>query len=277
VASRFAERRYATPEQRAAGQQVAQKTKRTIVQLAKVIEPQARAFFDGQRDRIVGAVTGERSWLAGYADKGRLVTTRGALGEVHTRAIEVIDWLSEDEFLREAFRGWWEQVTGEAFTDISQLIGTDVDWNLSNPQLQDLFDVLGHKITRINAETRQAIETVVRESLIEGTTIDDLAQNLRDLFNETYANRHATVARTESQIAYNLASQKAYQVSGVVEEVMMHDGADCEAKAGSDGLTCPERDGMIVPVNSMGRHIDGEHPNGTLAFSPVVTPLEGDE
>ena len=42
----------------------------------------------------------------------------------------------------------------------------------------------------------------------------------------------------------------------------------------SDGLTCADRDGMVVNIGQMDTHVDAEHPNGSLAFIPILsTPL----
>lgn len=241
-----------TPEQRASAERIATHNKGQIVRLAEIAEPIVSRFFREQRDRIVD------------------VALRGGNHILETRAVEQIDWDEEDRLLREALRPWWESVSEIAFADIAAATGADTMWSLSNPHLADLFDILGYRVRDINETTRQAIETIVRESLIGGTTIPDLADALRDVVEETYAGRAEAIARTESQVAYNGASQAAYEASGVVSRVQMHDGVDCESGPGSDGLTCPQRNGLVVNVADMQRHISAEHPRGTLAFSPIL-------
>jgi hypothetical protein len=47
-----------------------------------------------------------------------------------------------------------------------------------------------------------------------------------------------------------------------------------EGYGASDGLSCAERNGTITELDAADIHIFAEHPNGTLAISPVlVTPL----
>src|SRR5690606_678956 len=252
----YVNERAMTPEQRQAAQDIAAKNKQQIVRLAGLAEPVVQRFFREQRDRIVD------------------VALRGGDHIIETRAIEQIDWDEEDRLLREALRPWLESVSEIAFADIAAITGADTMWSISNPHLADLFDILGYRVRDINETTRQAIETIVRESLIDGTTIPDLADALRDAVEETYAGRATTIARTESQVAYSLSSQRAYEASGVVSRVMMHDGVDCESGPGSDGLRCPDRQGMVVQVADMARHSQGTHPNCQLAFSPILdTPL----
>lgn len=252
----YVNERALTPEQRQTAQDIAAKNKQQIVRLAGLAEPVVSRFFREQRDRIVD------------------VALRGGNRIIETRAIEQIDWDEEDRLLREALRPWWESVSEVAFADIAAVTGADTMWSISNPHLADLFDILGYRVRDINETTRQAIEDIVRESLIEGTTMPDLAAQLRDVVAETYQGRASTIARTESQVAYSISSQKAYEASGVVSRVMMHDGVDCESGPGSDGLRCPDRQGMVVQVADMARHSQGTHPNCQLAFSPILdTPL----
>src|SRR5690606_32606845 len=219
----YVNERALTPEQRQAAQDIAAKNKQQIVRLAGLAEPVVQRFFREQRDRIVD------------------VALRGGDHIIETRAIEQIDWDEEDRLLREALRPWLESVSEIAFADIAAITGADTMWSISNPHLADLFDILGYRVRDINETTRQAVETIVRESLIDGTTIPDLADALRGAIEETYAGRAEAIARTESQVAYNSASQAAYRASGVVSRVQMHDGMECESGPGSDGLTCPQR------------------------------------
>lgn len=256
----YVNERAQTPEQRAAVQRIAAHNKEQIIRLAGKAEPVLERFFAEQRERIVDAVL-----------EGRAGAT-----VIETRALEHINWLSEDEFLREAFQQWWENVSEVAFADVSTIIGADISWSVTNPYLADLFEVLGYRVTGINEVTRSALETVIRESLIEGTSIPELKKNLSDVIEETYKGRRENIARTESQVAFNTSSQRAFQASGQVSTVQMHDGVECEAKAGSDGLTCPQRNGHIVRVDEMGTHIQAAHPRCSLAFSPILDRPLGD-
>src|SRR5690606_11063772 len=252
----YGNERAMTPGQRQAGQDIAATNKQQIGRLAGLAEPVVSRFFREQRDRIVD------------------VALRGGDHIIETRAIEQIDWDEEDRLLREALRPWLESVSEVAFADIAAITGADTMWSISNPHLADLFDILGYRVTDINSTTRQAVEYIVRESLIDGTTIPDLSDKLREAVEETYRGRAEAIARTESQFGYNRASQAAYEASGVVSRVHMHDGMECESGPGSDGLTCPQRNGLVVNVRDMQRHISAEHPRGTLAFSPILdTPL----
>ena len=68
-----------------------------------------------------------------------------------------------------------------------------------------------------------------------------------------------------------------YRESGVVDRVQLLDNPNhTDAYGASDGLTCAERDGLIVDLAAVERHIAAEHPNGSLVVTPMLaTPLGG--
>lgn len=247
-----------------------------IEQLATLLAPHVDRYLDEQRDRVVTAAVGAaRSHDAALPSTGE----RRALAlSLSHRSVEAIDWATEEDLLRAIFRAWMDTVGPIAFEAASGATGVGVSWNLSNPFLIDVFDSLGKRVTLITDETRVNIEHIVRENLLAGTTIDDLGDALRGLFDETYANRHIAIARTESMHAYGEASVAAYRASGVVSDVQLLDNPAHDARYGaSDGLSCAERHTMIVPLGQVSRHLSAEHPNGTLSIAPVLRdPLPGE-
>jgi hypothetical protein len=84
-----------------------------------------------------------------------------------------------------------------------------------------------------------------------------------------------TIARTESQVSYNLATADAYKQSGVVTAMQLHDNVNhVDAYGAADGLSCAERNGVVTDVDNVQIHVFSEHPNGSLSVSPLlVTPL----
>lgn len=249
-----------TPEQRAATERTVAHARQTMGRMAAVLEPQLQRFFREQRDRIVD------------------VALRSADGAPEQRAIEQIDWDAENDALQELFERWWQSVHEVAWADAAAVTGSSLQWTINNPYLRDLIGVLGHRVVDINATTRAAIEQIVRDSLIDGTTIPDLADKLRGAVEETYANRHAAIARTESMHAYSYASQQAYQASGVVDRVMIADNPDHTEsyKGAADGLTCAQRNGLVVSVDRGYYHVGSDHPNGTAALIPLLTTPLGE-
>jgi hypothetical protein len=165
-----------------------------------------------------------------------------------------------------------------AFNDVSDLLSVDVSFDLANPNVHRILSTLGRRVADISETTRADIQRVIGDSLNEGVTLSELGDRLSSLFVETYSGRADTVGRTESMIGYNKASTLGYQESGVVSMVELVDNPDhTEDYDASDGLTCADRDGLIVDLDAVDRHIDAEHPNGSLAVIPVLSTALGEE
>lgn len=265
-----------TPEKRAALDRVIGHQKQAIVRLSGKLEPEMRDFLAAQRERILNAIVGdarsEPAWSAEWTPSDAIDVRATHAPAFATRAVEVLDWMSEDEFLDEVLRQWFELVGEMAFTEASAVLGTTVDWSLSNPYLSMLLNQLGARVTGINETTRQLVEDTIREALIDGTTIDELADRLTAILEPTYRGRAATVARTESMVGYARASTAAYEASGVVSEVMVADnGSHDEPYDGAaDGLTCAGRNGLVVPLDRGNFHVESDHPNGSACVIPIV-------
>ena len=148
-----------------------------------------------------------------------------------------------------------------------------VDWSLSNPNVNAVMTRLGTRIRGIAETTRTDVARTVSDGLTNGKTLEQIADDVRDLMGgDSYRNRAMVIARTESQVSLNSASLVSYQISGVVSDVEFADNPDhADDYGASDGLTCAERNGLIVPLADAQQHIDAEHPQGSLAVMPVVT------
>jgi HK97 family phage portal protein len=235
---------------------------RTAKDRRKLIEIGTRAlrtFFLAQGERIVGLIDG-----------------KSAL-DIETRVVAEIDWDEEEQKLREVLGRFYDLNGKTAFAATADLLGVSISWDLSNPNIQRVLHGLGRRIVAISEETRVRITTIIGDALKEGTSIPDLTKRLTTAFEDMSNVRAEVIARTETQVAYNRSSALSYQETGEVDEVELHDNSEHTTDPGSDGLTCAERDGMIVATGQAGRHIDAEHPNGTLAISPILRTALGEE
>jgi HK97 family phage portal protein len=224
--------------------------RRAYLRLADQTEPEIQAYLDGQKSRLVDDMN------------------RG------TRDVSAIDWNEEDRLLAEILNRL-NMVAGEvAFALAAESLSIPADslvWSISNPNIARLVQSLAGRVTAINETTRQDISRVVTEALTEGVSMPELSDRLRGLYEETYNGRSMTIARTESQVAYNEAAALGYRESGLVREAQLFDNPLHDTDPGSDGWTCAQRNGKIVPIETVSRHIAAEHPNGTLSIGPVVS------
>ena len=246
------------PAQRAAA---GQNAKHTILRLSERAEPLLRRFWRAQGKRLTDAVL------------GRAMTTPAR----EIRAAEVLDWSEEDRQLREVLRKIHVMDGKAAFATASDLLKVEIAYDLANPNITRLLGQLGLRASGINETTRAELESVITESLSEGVSIDVLANVIEETFDGFAGARATLVSRTETQVAFNKSSRLGYQESGVVESAELLDNpAHDEDYGASDGLSCAERNGLIVPLHQTDRHIEAEHPNGTLAVLPVLSTALGE-
>lgn len=237
------------------------RTRKDRQRLAEIGTRALRRFWVDQGERIVAEIIGDAA--------------KATPSGVETRVAQAIDWPEEERKLAEVLLRFYHANGDAAFKATADLLGVGVSWDLANPNVGRVVSDLARRIVGIAEETRRNVGQIVSDALTEGTTIPQLADRLRGLFTETYRGRAETVARTESMVAYSEASLLSYRETGEVDEVELHDNAShTDSYNASDGLTCAERDGLVVPIGTASTHVQAEHPNGSLAVSPVLrTPL----
>lgn len=235
----------------------AQSGRALIAKIAAQREPSIRRYLDAQGKRIVGTV----------------VLSATQPGE--TYALQDVDWNRERDELERVLRQLYILAGSTAYDAVNAEIGASLSFDLANPHLSQTERLLATRVTEITDATKADIAQIVTASHTEGVTIDELRNRLIGLYDETYANRSLTIARTESMSAFGYASAAGYRESGVVDRIQCFDNpTHGESYGASDGLTCAERNGLIDSLDSAERHIDAEHPNGSLAIAGVLTGEE---
>jgi HK97 family phage portal protein len=228
-------------------------TRRSIDKLTDPAATLLRQFFVDQGKRIIPQVT------------------EGASSD-RSKGVDDVDWQEETRLLKQVLDVVFNAAVDDALVDVNQLLDTTIAWDVTNPDVVHIEQTLAARVVNISATTRTDIARVVAQALDEGISLAELEQRLFGLFDETYSRRSMTIARTESMLAYNRASLYGYMQSGQVQQVELWDNPDhTEAYGASDGLTCAQRDGLIVELGNTEQHIYAEHPNGSLAVAPIVT------
>lgn len=284
-----------------------------MTRVADTHEPKLRAFFKAQGERIVGNMTRsdhaarfERAWTLAVENRHAAPTqarevprdaalaffgcvdARGASQRatpkptMDRRAAEFVNWDDETEHLRVVLQDLYNDAGESAYAEVVKLLtdltGTEpgISFDISNPRIKDVADELGRRIVGISEQTRLDVAEVVTKALSEGKSLQELADNLTGLFEQTYRNRGMVVARSESQVSFNLANRLAYEDSGQVAAAELFDNPNhTESYRASDGLTCAQRNGLIVPLSEVDRHVYAEHPNGSLGVGPVLAQSLG--
>ena len=233
--------------------------RKTYLRIAERMRPSLSRYFDGQGKRVIAAVLDER---------------RGGTGPVEVRELAAINWLQEDADLAKELNKLY-LLTGNAAADAATAqTGVGLSFDLANPWTRGVMRGLAQRVVGIADESRTQIQDIVTNGLNEGKSLDEIAAQLQTTFDGWSESRALTIARTESQVSYNRASAAGYRESGVVDRAELLDNPDHDADPGSDGLTCAQRNGLVVALDDVDKHIDAEHPRGTLAIAPVLTSGE---
>lgn len=254
--------------------------------LAGLLRPEVARFLDGQRARVLTSVPAEARALDDIVSLGtrRLWETsaddyRATLGRpIATKAVDGLDWDTEDAMLGALLAAWWPTVGETAFERAEAQLDTDLGWATGLYATQ-LARALEPRVRAINETTRRDIEELVIAALLAGRTLDELRGDMDHLFDTTYAGRDATIATTETTVAYGQASVLGFAAGGVRDVQVSDNPAHTEAYTGAtDGLTCAQRHNLVVPIDRAMFHVQSDHPNGSASLVPVLTsPLGGAE
>lgn len=237
------------------------------------LEFRSRASARIKRDR-------QRLIEQGARHIGKMLREQGQrlsadLAKSERRDIADIDWTFEEDELAKVLNRFYMANGEAAFTATAGLTGTESTWQVTNPRIAKLMQELGLRITAINESTRATVQRIVADGYLAGKPVTEIADELAAHIEQTYAGRALTIARTESINAYGRASVLSYSESGVVDQVEFLDNPEHDTDPSPiDGLTCAERDHLVVPLAEAEWHIASEHVNGSLVVLPLLaTPL----
>lgn len=241
-------------------------SQRQMAKLADILRRHIGKFWRDQGDRLAAIATRATT---------EPVATTIAAAAAEQRAIVDIDWAEEERLLAEVLNRFYHAAGETAFATASTRLGTEIAWDLNNPHVPRVLQRLALRVTAINDVSRETVRGVIGQALDEGVTIDELAKRIRASFSDMSGARAVTLARTESMVAYNTASTLAYAESGLVSRVELFDSSThCASYGASDGLSCCERNGLVVALADADLHIAAEHPNGSLAIGPIVDAID---
>lgn len=206
-----------------------------------------------------------------------------------------IDWDIEERELSAIMATWYATVGTEAYTLVSEQLGTQIAWNLNSRGVKRVMASIATRVVGITDTSREALRRTVLDAIDRGLSIEQLVAGddgftgLREMVRgwagltgevardasdrrrlaaeERQAlSRAQTIARTETATAYSLASINGYRDSGLVDEVQVLDGPDCGWSSHDD----PDlANGMVVSLDDAEAY-PVSHPNCQRAFAPVA-------
>lgn len=215
------------------------------------------AFFEAQAERVI-----ER------------IRSMPIAKSVRRDAAKTNPWWdsTEDVLLTDAMHTIYLQVGRGGLQTVADTLDRTIGNRMVKNVLADLLTYGGERVKDINARTMQALSIQLAEGTRRGYSIAQLvdgvaAEGFSGVRGVTLDNgtpafgelRAETIARTESMLSYNRATVTSYGEFGITT-LLAYDGDQDDE--------CAERDGQEFSIDEA---LDIEdHPNGTLAWSPVV-------
>lgn len=263
--------------------------KKLIASVSDAREPSIKRFLKAQATRVAAALTSPAGVIGFGVFAGTRMDFRGMdaqslanvqkvkRGVVHDGwsqalySVAEIDWSYENDQLERVLRQLYQLAGSTAFDAAADQLGIGLDFDLANPRIADVLDRLALRVVDITQFTRDTIAQLVSDGLTAGKTITAIADEIKasTAFNAARATR---IARTESMLSFGHASALAYKESGIVDRIQCWDNESHTDDYGAeDGLSCSARNGLIDTLESAELHLNSEHPNGSLAISPVLT------
>ncbi len=227
--------------------------RKTITRIAHKAKPWYATFFRAQAVRLLSAAS-----RAGGID-------------FETRSIAEIDWNDEAAELNKVMTRHYALSADSAYASAADILDVAIDFDLANPELANVRDLLAQEVVDVTDETRRVISDVVTKGLQDGIGIDGITDQLQATFDGWPGFRAERIARTESMKSFGYANASAFRASGIVDRIQVFDNAThVDDYGAADGLTCATRDGLIDTLDSAELHIDSEHPNGSEVVTPVT-------
>lgn len=181
----------------------------------KLFEKDMQGFFKGQAQRVL------EKFDDFYPEK--TVTGRISRKQINPTTDEIIfNFTVENGKLKVTLQKRIERILQAAFEETALDFDLAIDFNLSNPAIQNFLALHESKVNIINQTTKDQLNELVNNAIREGNTTQELRDDIIDLFKRSEGTdiepgRAMTIARTETGIAYNTGSFQAAKESGIID------------------------------------------------------------
>ena len=134
-----------------------------------------------------------------------------------------LDWDGEDDILAKKAKKHIQEalMTGVEFAE--SILASNINAEILQAKISSYLQLRVDLIKRINETNKKSITKLLQESLNDGSTIEDVSNKIRSVFNAS-SNRAKTIARTEMSGAMNGGQQLYYEESGVEQKMWVSSG-----------------------------------------------------
>lgn len=253
-------------------------TKVSRAQLARIIDEKRRirasvagkaetavdAWFDDLAEAVIGAAAKKDDRVKAHRPNGHNGTA------LAVKDLTVTDW---DRLMAQLFQQQavgLDNVLNRYTLDVIKLtwplmnleLQSDAQFAENDPIVQRTLEDAGKNIPDMLETTRQALTDFLKTAYADGQPIEEIADGVRGLIEETYANRGQAIARTEIGRGQNQATGDRFAAAGVKHVLVFDNGFD------NSHEFCRRVDGKVVSLE-WSRRNSLQHPNCVRAFGAV--------
>lgn len=154
-----------------------------------------KSYFNDQEKEVLGNIEGRKSAI---------------------REDEIYEIEKWNKKLRKFSKPLLLEIVREGAESALNELGIEVSWSIDNPKVDEwVKEELGTKIKGINETTLEQLRETLQDGIDLGEGVDDLAQRVRETFEDARGYRAESIARTETISAFNEGNRQLYQEAGV--------------------------------------------------------------
>lgn len=237
----------------------------TVAQLTRAAQGRKFAaflqrFFAAQLEAILDEVPGAKASIRIVGDEA-----------LWQRALSNVLGTAADVQLVNGTLPLYQSTAAQGITKTGALLGNGPPpRGIAEAIAKDARD-LATQITGINRTTRNRFEREIRGSIANGDTVTETVRRLRDKMPTIAAARIPTIARTETQRAWDAGTKRAFRLSRTLTHVSV---IGCEAREANSPRYRGESTCNIkhVPVADMAKLVFHPNHTGTIVPDKFVPP-----
>ena len=198
-------------------------------------------YFNEQRDRIIDAL--EESAKSGGSD---VASHAKSIRKVSVEDIlHLFDSELEAAEIRAAAEPMLQQITAKVGRATIKDLVSGVAFNEADPLLIAAIENKIPKIQGVNDGMRKALRSILSDASADNLSVGQTSKLIRDKWAEIGPGRASVIARTETVGAQNIATERAFDQSGVVKAKEWLTSRDADVRDSHAAI-----DGEQVPIGS---------------------------
>jgi len=169
---------------------------------------------------------------------------------LHKAQEDILDFIlfSPEEWNRifvEETEGHFQDIFMGGVQRAFALMGIEVDFDFSNPRATAFLRAQEQQFAEfVNETTWDKLRNSLADGLEAGESVDNLAERVRQIFDNATTNRAYAIARTEVIGATNAGTHMTFEESGVVEKKSWLSSRDSNVRPSHQAA-----DGQVVGLN----------------------------